>query len=501
VAADFIIQLTGKFMRRRIYAVFMVLAVFAALLTGGGAAGASEIEVADTGGEKVIGESDTGSYIVVLEDEPVVAELGPESLGTPQADAMSDQLEDSHDDVVSAAGVTVEEDLQHFTIALNGFSAAMSHDEALQVAAQSKVSLVIPDELHQIDTDSSREFLGLTRKGGAHKTGVTGKGVVVGVIDTGIWPEHPSFADTGFPAPPVVLEDTPENPACEFGNTAQHPDDAPFTCNNKLIGARQMLGTYRAVIGADPTEFDSARDDDGHGTHTASTAAGNADVQASIFGEDYGEIAGIAPDAHIVAYKALGELGGFTSDLVAAIDQAVADGVDVINYSLGGGPGFSSPDTIAMLFAADAGVSVATSAGNAGPDPFTIGGPADLPWVTSVGASTQKRFFQGEVKLGNGKEYEGASITLPLDTETPIVDAADAGNDLCLPDTLDPNVVTGKIVLCRRGGGPRIDKSRSVYEAGGVGMVLYNNTDDGDLMTDTHWAVSLYTSPSPRDRG
>ncbi|MCP3992470.1 MAG: S8 family peptidase [Actinomycetia bacterium] len=483
-------------MRRRIYAILAVLAVFAALLTGG-VAEAGELETTEPGDAKIIEESDTGSYIVVLEDEPVVAEVGADNLGSAEAEALSEEMEDSHDEVMSAAGVSTDDKVQDFTIALNGFSATMSHDEAVAVAAQSKVRLVIPDELHQVTTDSSREFLGLTKGGGAYKSGMTGEGVVVGVIDTGIWPEHPSFADTGYSAPPIVLEDIPGHPACEFGNTAHHPDDAPFSCNNKLIGARQMLGTYRALIGADGTEFDSARDDNGHGTHTASTAAGNDKVKAFIFGENVGKIGGIAPRAHIVAYKGLGELGGFTSDLVSAIDQAVADGVDVINYSVGGGPGLTSPDAISMLFATAAGVHIATSAGNAGPGPSTLGGPGDAPWLTTVGASTQERFFEGRLKLGNGSEYVGASVTQPLDTKTPMVDAADAGGDLCLPDTLDPNMVAGKIVLCRRGAIARVAKSLSVYEAGGVGMVLYNNTDDDDLHTDAHWVPSVILDFTP----
>ncbi len=176
--------------------------------------------------------------------------------------------------------------------------------------------------------------MGLTVDSGAYDRGFTGEGVVVGVIDTGIWPEHPSFADDGSYAAP------PTGPLpCEFGNTAHNPNDAAFTCNNKLIGARQMLTTYRAVLGAEADEFDSARDDSGHGTHTASTSAGNAGVNATAFGLPVATISGIAPRAHVISYKGLGNLGGFTSDLAAAIDQAVLDGVDVINYSIGGGAG------------------------------------------------------------------------------------------------------------------------------------------------------------------
>ena len=83
--------------------------------------------------------------------------------------------------------------------------------------------------------------------------------------------------------------------------TLHNPADAPFTCNNKLVGARVFLDTYRANTGLTAEEFDSARDNEGHGTHTASTAAGNADVRAQIFGVDKGTTSGIAPRAQIIA--------------------------------------------------------------------------------------------------------------------------------------------------------------------------------------------------------
>ncbi|MEX2204428.1 MAG: S8 family serine peptidase [Actinomycetota bacterium] len=267
----------------------------------------------------------------------------------------------------------------------------------------------------------------------------------------------------------------------------------------QLIGADQVLDTYRALIGADPDEFDSARDDDGHGTHTASTAAGNAGVEASILGEEVGTISGIAPRAHVIAYKGLGNLGGFTSDLAAAIDEAVEHGVDVINYSIGGGPSLTGGDDIAFLFAADAGVLVATSAGNSGPGEATIGGPASVPWLTSVGANTQSRFFQGRVILGNGAEYTGASITHGVGPAK-IVDAASAtrdGDDICEPGTLRRGAVRGAIVLCRRGVIARVAKSEAVLEAGGVGMIMYENSDVGNLFSDTHWVPSVHVDNTP----
>lgn len=457
---------------------------------------------------KVLAKEGAKSYIVILQADPVLAFEGGDGFAATKPAAgqkirpsdanvrsYTEQLRKSHEEVLQKAGVSSKAKIHDYTFALNGFSAILTEEEVAAIKLQKSVKLVLEDQMRQKETDSSPKFLGLTVNGGAYDSGFTGEGVVVGVIDTGIWPEHPSFADDGsFPAPPI-------GPLpCEFGNTAHNPDDAPFTCNNKLIGAYQILDTYRALIGADPDEFDSARDDDGHGTHTASTAAGNSGVDASMYGLSVATISGIAPRAHIVAYKGLGNLGGFTSDLAAAIDQAAADGVDVINYSIGGGAGAPSADELAFLFAEDAGVFIATSAGNSGPGVSTLGNPGTFPWMTTVGASTQSRFFQGYVLLGNGKVYSGASLT-PETQWAPLVDAADAGDDLCVPayqgGGLDPNVVSGKIVLCRRGAVGRADKSLAVYEAGGVGMVMYNNDDTDNLFTDTHWVPSVHIDYTP----
>jgi subtilisin family serine protease len=459
-------------------------------------------------GSKAVVESETGSYIVVMGADPLIKTIGQDALSSPAGDAQAAVLEQSHDATLAQAGISTDSKVQDYTNALNGFSAVLNYDEAVRVAANPKVSMVLPDELRQVTNDDGDghddgkddisqkvddlgNFLGLTDKGEAWKSGLTGEGVVVGVIDTGIWPEHPSFADDGtFPAHDPLDETI--GSSCDFGNTTQNPNDAPFTCNNKLIGARQILTTYRSLVGAEPDEFDSARDDEGHGTHTASTAAGNADVRPVIFGRSFPKISGIAPRAQIIAYKALGNLGGFTSDLAEAIDTAVFDGVDVINYSIGGGPQLVSADTFSFLFAADAGVFSAVSAGNDGPDPETVGGPADVPWVTAVGANTQRRFFEGTIKLDNGKEISGASLTKGTN-KLGIVDAEFAGtSDLCLPDTLDPAKVAGKIVLCRRGGNGRVDKSFSVFNAGGKGMILYNASDDDNLFSDNFWVPTVH---------
>ena len=471
-------------MRKRPLALLTTLAIVSATFATG--VSAEELVLAPEGTSKDVVESETGSYIVVMEDDPVVVTVGQDALDTPAAEAIADDLEEVQIEVLADIGADAGDKVNTYTTALNGFSSFLTYEEAQTLAADPKVQLVLPDELHQATTDSSPSYLGLTRRGGAYDSGITGEDVVVGVIDNGIWPEHPSFADDGSygPSPIPPLDDT--RPSCEFGNVAHNPVDVPFTCNNKLLGARQMLDTYRSLIGAESFEYDSARDDDGHGTHTASTAAGNAGVEASMYGKDFGEISGIAPRARVIAYKGLGALGGFTSDLAAAIDQAVFDGVDVINYSIGGGASVPvGGDDIAFLFAADAGVFVATSAGNSGPGADTVGSPGNAPWLTTVGASTQPRFFQGEVTTKGGPKVKGASLTPGL-ARSPIVDAEDLGNPLCLPGAFPAGSLTGKIVLCERGAIGRAAKGENVAAAGGAGMVLFNFDDDDNLFTDTH---------------
>jgi subtilisin family serine protease len=387
-----------------------------------------------------------------------------------------------------------------YTAAVDGFSAIVSFKQAQAMANRDDVLAVYPDELRQPTTESSPTFLRLDDPAGPWAAGYDGEGIVIGVIDTGIWPEHPSFADDGsYPAPPISIDDIPangDNPfiaGCDFGNAAHNPNDAPFECNNKLIGARQMLQTYRALIGAEDFEFDSARDDNGHGTHTTSTAGGNGGVQSSIFGVDRGIVSGMAPRAHGVMYKGLGTLGGFGSDLAAAIDQAVADGVDVINYSIGSSSFAIGPDDVAFLFAEAAGVFVATSAGNSGPGAATLGSPSSVPWVTTVGASTQARTFQGTAILGNGDEYVGASITGGAGPAT-LVDAADLGNELCDPGVAFSDDITGNIVLCKRGAFARVAKSEAVFNAGGAGMILFNADDAQSEVTDNHFVPAVHTS-------
>ncbi|HEX6305452.1 MAG TPA: S8 family serine peptidase [Anaerolineales bacterium] len=418
-------------------------------------------------------------------------------------------LNSRHNEVLNAVGGG--EKLYDYNISFNGFAAKLTPTQAAALQSRADVLRVWVDAARHIETDNSPEFLGLTAGGGLWDQlggqGSAGEDVIIGVIDTGIWPEHPSFSDQadlsdcpGAACRQTAVYSPPPadwHGVCDSGEQFNQND-----CNYKLIGARfYRLGANAATV--IPDDYLSPRDRDGHGTHTASTAGGNAGVQASIFGIDRGVVSGIAPRARIAAYKVCwNDAGCFLSDILASIDDAVEDGVDVINYSIGGGASLLGPDDVAYLFAADAGVFVATSAGNTGPGAGTVGGPATVPWITAVGASTQNRTFQGSVVLGSGAEYFGASITggtdvLPLvDSEDAALDPGDEGSvedaELCIPGALNPAVVEGNIVLCLRGIIARVDKSRAVFEAGGAGMVLYNENDNQSQVTDNHWVPSVH---------
>ncbi|MGB0114804.1 MAG: S8 family serine peptidase [Ilumatobacteraceae bacterium] len=444
----------------------------------------------------------TESYVVVMAADPVVAYDGDEpglaatapdpgekvAPEEPAVEAYVEHLEQVQEEVVAEAGVSADDVGDSYTFALNGFEAELTASEAADIARKPEVAKVVPNELRQLQTDTSPGFLGIDAKKGAWGAGYVGEDVVVGVIDSGIWPEHPSFADDGSYAALPAYADVP----CEFGDTAYNPEDLPFSCNGKLLGARDMRIAYTANIGAET--FNSARDYDGHGTHTASTAVGNADVASQIFGIDRGSVSGIAPRARVIAYSACGELGCFTSDLVGAIDAAVSDGVDVINYSIGGGASLTDPGDIAFLFAAEANVWVATSNGNDGPAPGTVGGPASVPWITSVGASTHDRTFTNAARLGSGQIATGVSITEGTRGQRPLVDAAALGNELCDSATPFAGDVTGKVVLCLRGVNARVDKSLAVFNAGGAGMILYNPNDAQALVTDNHFLPSIHVN-------
>lgn len=404
-------------------------------------------------------------------------------------DAQYDAFEAQALRAIPQASVT-----RRFDVVFGGVAMLVPGDQVEAIATLPGVEAVYPDELLQLETDRSPEFIGAPTiwedLGGQESAG---EGVIVGVLDTGIWPEHPSYSDpdplgraySAPPAPPVGTR------ACEFTG-GSNPGD-PFTCNNKLIAAYRFMDTYDAVIGLEPTEFTTARDDNGHGTHTSSTAAGNAGVSATLLGVDRGIVTGIAPRAHVIMYKVCGDAGCFQSDSVNAVEQAIKDGVNVINFSIsGGGNPYSDAVELAFLDAYNAGIFVAASAGNSGPTAETVSHRG--PWVTTVGASTSDRHFLSTVTMsasnGDTLTLVGASVTAGIGTATDVVNAADFGDPLCLDDTAD-GAFTGKVVVCERGAIARVTKSFNVQQRGGVGLLLYNPVQQG-LSTDNHYIPSVH---------
>ncbi len=345
----------------------------------------------------------------------------------------------------------------------------------------------------------STEFPGGEIRGQIHSDGTLGEGVVVGVIDTGIDPFNPSFAATGDDGYTHVNPRGEGNyvGVCDPTNTAPAAGvvayDPTFPCNSKLIGA----WGYTSVA-------DNPRDSDGHGSHTASTAAGNV-VKNPVVETPTGSfsvelISGVAPHANIIAYGACCT----GAALQAARDQALLDGVDVINYSIGASSPTPDPyneaEALSWLALRDAGVFVATSNGNDGPGDATTGSPADLPWITSVGANSHNRAFVSTVTLRGGAEplslygmalttgFGPAPLVFAADYVIPPATADDAR--LCADGAFPPGTFHGEIVLCERGIYGRVAKGQSVADGGAGGFILAQPNEfgggPGSITADTH---------------
>lgn len=461
-------------------------------------------------------------YIVQMAGAPVVAYTGdvagfPATKPAPgkKVDQLDPKvikyvgyLDSKHNQAMQSVGATKK--LYSYRFSYNGFAAEMTGQQAEAMKTTAGVLAVSKDYMYEVDTASTPSFLGLTGAAGFWATKAKGEGVVIGIVDSGIWPENPSFSDrtgvngNGTRGGKLGYQQIPGwNAKCVPGENF-----TATNCNQKLIGAQffnESWGGSAALEAQRPWEFMSARDYNGHGSHTAGTAGGNQNTVTNGPAAGFGAVSGIAPRARISAYKALwstqdaSTASGFTGDLVAAIDQAVADGVDVINYSISGSrTNFLDPVMVSYLFAADAGIFVAVSAGNSGPTPATVAHPS--PWVTTVAAGTHNRNGLGSVTLGNAVTYSGASVASPVGP-APFVDSITVGMTgaipgqvaLCYPGTLDPALVAGKIVLCDRGVIARVDKSLAVQMAGGVGMVLVN-TSSSSMNADFHFVPTVHLS-------
>jgi Subtilase family/Fibronectin type-III domain/S-layer homology domain/PA domain len=477
-----------------------------------------------------------GRYFVILKEDPVATYRGgtagfsatAATDGTLDVNSPAVQKYDRHltaqqIEVAASSSLSVE---RHYTTALNAFVSELTAEEARELSKDKRVLGV--SEVREYAPDySSTEFLGLPGTTGTWNNqfgGVenAGKGTVVGVIDTGYYPEQAMLA--GDPVEPLTGEPQVGEPYLNSsGEIAMLQADGTtfsgdceagegFTgaeCNSKVLSARYYSEDFEALVPVedrDPRELLSPVDIASHGTHTATTAAGNGGVNQVMNGASYGEGSGVAPAAKVSVYKICWEdtnpdTGGcYGTAAVAAIEQAIIDGVDVLNYSISGSnDSVVDPVSLAFKSAAEAGIFVSTSAGNSGPTARTANHAA--PWVTSVAASTFSDELSGTVEFPDGARFRGVSAMTESVGPTDIVLASEVGLAgktadevrLCTPGALDPAKTTDTIVVCDRGVIDRVLKSAAVEQAGGVGMVLVN-IGGGSEDADKHSVPTVHLS-------
>ncbi|KAK4771466.1 hypothetical protein SAY87_031998 [Trapa incisa] len=394
-----------------------------------------------------------------------------------------------------AAGRSILYSYKH---GFSGFAASLTEFEAEEIAGFPEVVQVVPSRMYKLHTTRSWDFIGLepNRSKSLLKEGKMGEGVIIGVIDSGVWPESKSFDDQGMsPIPPRWKG------ICQQGERFK-----PSNCNKKLIGARWFIkgflaGSFRVLPGnrtGHHLEFMSARDADGHGTHTASTAAGNFVNNANYHGLAEGLARGGAPRAHVAVYKTCWNIGGegacFDADVLKAFDKAIHDGVDVLSISMGDSlplfPYVEKRDSIAIgsFHAVARGITVVASAGNDGPSMDTVENVA--PWLITVGASTIDRRFLAAITLGNNQTFWGQSVDTGKEnrgfygvTYSKRIAAGSTtySETCCDSGSLNATLAAGKIVLCFLTSDQQEElcASKAVKEAGGVGLIYAEPRYDG----------------------
>ncbi len=477
-----------------------------------------------------------GRYIVVLKAEPVatydggvagIAATKPSKGKKLDADAKNVQKYQKHltkqqEKVANSKDVTIE---TSFTAAVNGFSAELTSEKAVELAKHPSVLMVAPDT-ENAPTYSSMDYLGLPGGQGAWKKEFdgrknAGKGVVVGIIDTGYSPDNPFFK--GKKVKPLKGNQQPKvgqpylnsdgdiamlkaDGETFIGQCQVGEDFDGSACNSKVLSAQYFADTFVEYVPEEsraPQERLSPIDVGSHGTHTASTAAGNANVEQTIGERSFGNSSGVAPEAKLSIYKTCWEdtdpnTGGcYSSATIAAVNAAILDGVDVLNYSISGTTSTTTdPVSLAFLSATSAGIFVAASGGNSGPTASTVNHGA--PWVTTVAASTFSHALQGTAEFSDGSKFRGASIMAGSVPESPVslstdLDMEGADGSLCEANTLDPEKTAGKVVVCDRGVIARADKSAEVARAGGIGMILVNLTDSS-MDADQHSIPTVHVN-------
>lgn len=475
----------------------LLLALVPAAAAAGDPRGSAPTGPAQTGPvqERLSG---AGRYVVILA-RPPAASLPGYDPATPAVTAYTRRLRAQQASV--AAGVRAEP-FYSYTTSLNGFAADLTGTQARRLARDPAVLAVVPDRVRRLDAAAVPAAPGATvRTSPGPAAPRADRGLVLGVVDSGVDSDHPAFASGPSPAP-----------AGWTGTCASGADPDPgarYECAGSLVGGRHFvrgLGGAGVVAAADHL---SPEDRIGHGTHVASTAVGAATTLTGSAGSRLGRVTGVAPGAALAAYKvcwrtaAVG-LGCATSDVVAAVDRAVADGVDVLAMSVAGTASDPfDPVQVALLHAADAGVFVAASAGNRGPAAGTVGHP--VPWVTTVGAAAA-RPRTATVRLGNGQRYTGTAATVPRLGPARLVlarEAAAPGADpgqaqQCAPGSLAVRLVAGAVVVCDRGGTARVAKATVVARADGAGMLLVNPTA-GTLSADLHAVPTVHLADTAYD--
>ncbi|CAN1257235.1 unnamed protein product [Linum perenne] len=343
----------------------------------------------------------------------------------------------------------------------NGFAAWLTHSQHLKLYGYEGIVSVFPSQKKKLHTTRSWDFLGFPQNVRKSERRSLESDIVVGMFDTGVWPESESFSDEGFGPPPQKWK----------GGCIKSEN---FTCNNKIIGARfyKSMGNF---VGDD---VKSPRDTHGHGSHTASISAGNFVPKASMKGLGKGTARGGVPSARIAVYKVCWSDGCHDADILAAFDDAIADGVDLISVSIGRSIAvdyFKDTLAIGSYHAMKKGILTSFAAGNSGPQPSTVTNVA--PWVLSVAATTIDRKYVTKVKLGNGNSFEGTSInTINLSSKLyPVIYGGNAPNvtghfnasTICMNDSLNKAKVKGHIVLC-----DSINSGEGPSTAGAVGSIM-----------------------------
>jgi len=488
-------------MKRNLFKIFAIMVVLAMVVSP--AIAQTPAPTGNVTWEKGLGDpepaelawvqsfSKADSFIVLLE-EPSLASLegeisgfgtidrtdeGKLELDSPAAVSYLRFLKAEQDSFIKSAEITLGRKLAiefRYDVILNGFSAKMSPEEAAQLLTLPGVRGVYPNELWQINTDVSPGFLGVDTiwEGTSTPGGIftKGEGLIAGILDTGINMDHPSFADIGGDG----YDHT--NP---FGEGVYKglclTDSTNYVCNDKLVGVYAYTQANEAVFGEDTHA---------HGSHTASTTAGNyLDV-------DYNgitlSISGMAPHANIIAYDVCYEDGCPNAASLAAVQQAILDGVDVLNYSIGPTSGavnpYENPVELAMLDAMHAGILTATSAGNSGPNGSTV--YKAPPWSVVVANSTHGRIFGYPVEVyePSGVPFEAIALPgvgVPFSTDLVDLPIRWAGDDVadnfdgCDPFT--PSYFNGSIALISRGTCSFAIKINNATAAGAVGVLVYNN--------------------------